>query len=205
MAKNRPTTPDIYSALLSGDWDLFNALMMLWLHAQVAPTTGLKPSTNIDQLVTDVLSKIWEYWDAACQDGRGCPWPSEPALKNWARSVMRNGHTDEFRGPAYTRRKTLAGMEVADTSQGENAPLQRLIDGECAEQLDAAIDQLNDNLVEVVRKRFLEGMTFKETATKLRLPLSTVYARCGVGLKRLRELLESQRGRAGPEGPRGPN
>ena len=78
---------------------------------------------------------------------------------------------------------TLAGSEA-------NRPVELSITAEQRQLIATAVDELDPNLREPIELTFFDGLTQKDTAETLGLPLGTVKTRIRVAMERLRHALK---------------
>jgi len=77
----------------------------------------------------------------------------------------------------------------AEDGSGEDGPLAGLIREETIERVQAAMSQLPPEQQQVVRRKLLDGKTFREVALELNLAEGTVVTRLRLALERLRQAL----------------
>ena len=104
--------------------------------------------------------------------------------KTWMLSIVRNTALDFLRRNKSTRTTTLdePGYEPKDTSSD---PERMLVDQSRRKQVRHAIAQLEGDFREVIVLREIEGLSYKEIASALSIPMGTVMSR----LSRARNLL----------------
>ena len=114
--------------------------------------------------------------------------PSQGTLAAWLLSITHNRAIDELR----SRRGKDARRELP----GETLLLQSLIEPGYDEALlrsevSAALHELPAAQREVVELVFWGGLTRREIADQLQLPLGTVHTRLRLGMDKLREALRA--------------
>ncbi len=77
----------------------------------------------------------------------------------------------------------------AEDGSGEDGPLAGLIREETIERVQAALTQLPPEQQQVVRRKLMDGNTFREVALELNLAEGTVVTRLRLALERLRQAL----------------
>jgi RNA polymerase sigma-70 factor (ECF subfamily) len=104
--------------------------------------------------------------------------------KTWMLSIVRNTALDFLRRGKSSRTTTLdePGYEQEDTSPD---PERMLVDQSRREQVRQAISHLEGDFREVIVLREIEGLSYKEIASVLNIPMGTVMSR----LSRARNLL----------------
>jgi len=118
-------------------------------------------------------------------------WRSRKSLKDpskaraWLYQILRFRYAHWVRD--RTRRIRTTGMDAAPekADQAHRAPLDRMAD---SEELQQALDNLDDRFKVPFLMVFLEGLTCKEAAAKMEIPLGTVLSR----IHRARQFLRQQ-------------
>lgn len=82
-----------------------------------------------------------------------------------------------------------ARPEASGTSTDVADPVEQLVQQEAGERLAASIQRLSDGEREVILLRHYSGLSFREIAETLGIPLGTALARAHRGLQRLRREL----------------
>lgn len=129
-----------------------------------------------DDLVQDCLERAWKNRDTLKDDG---------IMFAWLRTILHNINIDRVR----LRRRRIQEAEnldaVADTLVGETP------DG-MAPPMDVvrAMNRLSAEHRQVLLLIGLEGLSYRETAEELGVPIGTVMSRLARARERLRTLLE---------------
>lgn len=131
---------------------------------------------------------------------------SSGSLPAWIQRVARNYAIDHYRRRRRERSLVSDGEEFDDAvrltpdDSGEGDPHRSLEQQDRARFLRASIDKLPTELGQAVILRDLQGMTYDEMATLLKLPLGTVKSRINRGRVELARRLERKRAEwsAGP-------
>jgi RNA polymerase sigma-70 factor (ECF subfamily) len=122
---------------------------------------------------------------------RSCPPELEhEALRAWLVTTLRNLFMDGRRASRRRRTASLPDemiMQEADAPTGDSPPLWRLVDDQAVER---CIETLHPRLREVYLMRAKRGLTLKQIATLLNLPLGTVGTRLFRARRHLRGKLE---------------
>jgi RNA polymerase sigma-70 factor (ECF subfamily) len=131
-----------------------------------------------EEITSDVFVRIWQKpttWD-----------PNKGSLITWMLSITRYASIDRLR---YERRRPdHQGMELVEEVHVEGDTSTDEImwtDGPLVREL---LKRLPREQVEVLELAFFEGMTHKEMAQYLNLPLGTVKTRVRLGLQKLRAM-----------------
>lgn len=190
-APDSPVNPDaeLVARLASGDTDalrdayerhgaiVFGAAVQLLGDHQLA-----------EECTQDVFMTLWR--EASRFDpGRGT------RLSTWLYAIARNRAVTLDR-----RRRARPATPVADVPVVETAPdpADLVARDDERERVVAALAELPDEQLAVVKLAYFEGMTQDAIADRLALPLGTVKGRARLALDRLRRSLERQ-----PPGPGG--
>jgi RNA polymerase sigma-70 factor (ECF subfamily) len=133
-----------------------------------------------EEITQDVFMRCWRNLDRYQ--------PSQGTLAAWLLSITHNRAIDELR----SRRGKDARRELP----GETLLLQSLIEPGYDEALlrsevSAALHELPAAQREVVELVFWGGLTRREIADQLQLPLGTVHTRLRLGMDKLREALRA--------------
>jgi RNA polymerase sigma-70 factor (ECF subfamily) len=112
------------------------------------------------------------------EDGRG-----------WLLAIVRNTCYTWLR---KNREQELTGVDLDQQAAVERNPEQLQLERAGAETLRRALDELPPEFREVLVLRELEGMSYKELARVMEIPLGTVMSRLA---RARRRLLESLKGR----------
>jgi RNA polymerase sigma-70 factor (ECF subfamily) len=166
-------------------------------HAAVVYGLALRmvgEAADAEEVVLDAFSQAWR--DAARYD------TSRGSVTGWLTTIVRTRALDLIR--ARGRRARMTDDIASDTeapagmSEGFPEPDQRVVDGERASAVAAALRTLPDAQRHAIELAFFEGLTHHETAERLREPLGTVKTRIRLGMLKLRDML----GTIAPEGAR---
>ncbi len=140
-----------------------------------------------EDLVQEAFLKVWRV-AGSYRVHRG-------SARTWLLSIIKNRGIDQLRASASRRRIQDITQAMAPTSQpsevfaGTWRSSQR-------EYLREALRGLPPEQLEVIELAYFSGYTRKEIAELLDLPLGTVKGRVRMGLKKMREYLDSPRGMA---------
>jgi len=164
------------------------------------------------QAFKTALGFLGNYHDAeeVMQDAFLCAYQNigtfrgESSFPTWLMAIVQNLCRNKRRWWAR-RRKLIAGSleeSTATTKEGERlvlevpdpaaTPAQQLIKAEQQQQLQAAIDQLDEFSRTVVILRCYKGMSFEDIAQTVKRPVGTVKSRFHRARLSLEELLEDK-------------
>lgn len=125
-----------------------------------------------DDLVQDTLERAWKYIDS---------WQKNSYFRAWLFTIMRNlylnGRRKEKNAPSTVNMDEV--QELVDHRHSHDMPVQ-------LEELQQFIMQLPLNQREVVTLVAVEGMSYREVAQILDLPIGTVMSRLHRGREGLR-------------------
>lgn len=149
----------------------------------VAQRVGMDYESSQD-IVAESFIKIWNHADTFK--------PRRGKFSSWFYTIVHNMAIDELRRvKAYSKTK----MRVLDeflVSAPKDAPEDELFKKLDKVIVRATINKLPETQRQVIQLAYLEGMTRREIAQYLRLPLGTVYTRARAGMQRLTQLLQDE-------------
>ena len=115
---------------------------------------------------------------------RASQWRPESRLDNWMFGIMKNAWIDEIR--ARRRRERVFAPEEAGAAVGDKSAEARDI----ALSVQAAMARLPDEQRLAVGLVLVEGLSYKEAAETLGVPIGTLTSRLARGREALQQLLE---------------
>jgi RNA polymerase sigma-70 factor (ECF subfamily) len=132
-----------------------------------------------DDLTQDVMLSVWRR--AASYD------VAKASPSTWIYTIARNAHIDHFR-------KTQRAQKLDETDPVFQPPEQPGAEELCARSEDAlsvtaAMQTLPDDQKQVLGLAFAEGLSHREIAERLDLPLGTVKSRIRLAMGKLKETL----------------
>ena len=136
-------------------------------------------------VVSDIF---WEFWRHAelFQSHRG-------SLRSYLLTMARSRSIDRMRSAASQTRQRSKFIDATSGSSQEiatsDSPEQRAMSNENAEEVQHALSQLSDLQRQMLQLAFFDGMSHREVASTLQIPLGTVKTHIRKGLLRLRYLL----------------
>jgi len=136
--------------------------------------------SEADDLVQDALERAL---------GRIGLWTEGDNPRRWLFTIMHNIHIDKIRERARRPVHTELNETLAD-------PLAPTGAGVTNHEIEAALRQLPDDQRQVVLLVGMEGLSYKETAGILNVPIGTVMSRLARGREKLRDLVGSDTGRS---------
>jgi len=133
-----------------------------------------------DDVTQETFIKVWKHLDTF----RG-----ESSLRSW---ILRIAHNT-----AVSTLRTIrdSATDPVKMPQGHDPiPTTRVVEGRlAADELRAALEQLDDLTREIVVLREVEGMSYEEIAETLEVPIPTVKTRLLRARRRLSVVLEDWR------------
>lgn len=119
---------------------------------------------------------------SSLRDGDARPWLFTIVRNTWYSRMARvSAGTVALEGGA--------APEAADEAPD---PEQRLVRQDTVARVRAALDALPEDFREVILLRDIEGMSYKEIAAVVRVPIGTVMSRIARGRDRLLKLLQAE-------------
>lgn len=187
------STPTIVARAAQGDEEAWNALAALYgkrLYAMARSRLG------DDQLAEDVAQSVFVTLAQKLKAGAKDAYQEQGRFESWLFRIAMNRVRD------IARKQIRRGEVVADLSDSsvrseEPGVSERSNAGEELDALRRAMRELPEQDREVVELRHHAGLSFKQIASSLDLPMGTVLARHHRALRKLRTMIESQ---ATPEG-----
>src|SRR5688500_17511949 len=140
-------------------------------------TSALRDRALAEEVVQDVFAQLWRH--AHDYDGR------RASVRTWLYAIARNRIVDAHRRAAP--RPKLAGGEPLDTPAEIAAALDQAV---LRWQVTAALARLSPQHREVIRLAHYGGLTMREIAERIGVPLGTVKSRTSYALRSLRLILD---------------
>lgn len=138
-------------------------------------------NASAEELVQEVMLSVWRRADTYD--------PDKANAATWIYVIARNRLLDEFRRlPPLTVQLVMADKEAGDDPAHE----LRLDSQRAAERLRMALGKLPAEQSEVLRIAYYEGLSQRDMALRLGLPLGTVKSRTRLALDRLRDVLKAE-------------
>ena len=131
-------------------------------------------------------------WRSRAQYRRG-----QGSVRAWTMMIIRNRAIDSYRN-ALARPQEVAhpaDREIIDTASG--SPSDEVIARSESDTLRTALQRLPEPQAEAITLAFYGGLSHSEIAAQLKLPPGTVKGRMRLGLEKLRNLIEAEKGDGG--------
>lgn len=139
-----------------------------------------------EDVTQEALVRMWRHWDRL--DGQ--------RLEAWLLKVTRNLCYDQLRR-LRARRRSLPESDEEDVAERvvaeEADPERRALGGSLRRELLAAMNELREPYKSAVVLREVRGMSYREIAAALEVPLNSVKVHVHRGRRMLRQLLEERR------------
>tara|TARA_R110002072_G_scaffold79652_13_gene183587 strand:+ start:918 stop:1496 length:579 start_codon:yes stop_codon:yes gene_type:complete len=134
------------------------------------------PGAQADDLAQDTLLAIWrraESYDVG-----------KSAVSTWVYTIARNLHIDQYRKLARADRVDLTDPSLRP---GEIATADELYErGQDVSAVTAALEVLPEDQRRVLELAFLEGLSHRDIAVRLALPLGTVKSRIRLAMDKMK-------------------
>lgn len=145
----------------------------------------LRQPADAEAAVSDVFLEIWRK-PSGFDGARG-------SCRTYLVTLARSRSIDRLRSAATRRGKTAEAQESGASATGNDAsapdPSAAVESSEQRSAVRLAVRQLSNEQREVLMRSFFDGLTHKQIAEQLGLPLGTVKTRIRSGLKTLRRVL----------------
>jgi RNA polymerase sigma factor (sigma-70 family) len=141
----------------------------------------LNDRSEAEDVLQDVYVTVWRK--AATFD------PARASPITWMVAIARNRAIDRLRATAVSRRSEP--IEAAD-AVSDSAPgaVERIELAQQHQRLAGCLGELEARHAAAIRAAFLDGATYEELATRMRVPLGTMKSWIRRGLLKLRACLE---------------
>ena len=135
--------------------------------------------TEAEDVVQDACVRAMRFF-SSLRDDDARPWLLAIVRNTWYSRVSRRGTTME------------AALDTTGDERPDDAldPEERLLQQHTVERVRAAIEQLPPDYREVLVLREMEGLSYKEIAAVVQVPLGTVMSRLARARERLLALLK---------------
>ncbi|MGJ8528652.1 sigma-70 family RNA polymerase sigma factor [Maritalea sp.] len=131
----------------------------------------------------DVLQEIYiKVWNKADKYATG-----RASVIAWLSTIARNQAIDRYRARGKPTDDLDDHHEISDLAP---TPEQAALHSDQKSQIDACLDQLNPDHAQAVRKTYLAGWSYQESADTLKIPLNTVKTWIRRSLMQLKECLD---------------
>jgi len=145
----------------------------------------LRRRAEAEELLQEVFLQVWRDADRY-QPGGASP-------RGWILMIARSRAIDRLRSSGARERREAAVVEndpPMPASAGPSGP-ERIEERERRKLVGAALAALPADQRQAIECAFFQGFTHREAAEHLGVPLGTVKSRILLGMRKLREALES--------------
>jgi RNA polymerase sigma-70 factor (ECF subfamily) len=111
-------------------------------------------------------------------------------FKSWLYAIAANLARDHFKRADTRRTEAVPDEALGQVADEAASPEGRVIAGDEAEHVAAAVAALPDHQRAAVILRYYQGLSLAEIADMLDVPVGTIKSRLSLGLRRLRARLE---------------
>jgi RNA polymerase sigma-70 factor, ECF subfamily len=168
------------------DEHALGALYDRWAPAVHALVTRIvRDSAETEEVVEAVFWQAWQQAGRYTSD-RGTPGA-------WLLAMARSRSLDRLRTLRRRRDEQPADESIFQNQPAVGDPLSALDASERAARVSAEVRKLPAEQREVLELAYFEGLSQTEIAERLTVPLGTVKTRARLGLRKLRDRLESLR------------
>jgi RNA polymerase sigma factor (sigma-70 family) len=136
-----------------------------------------------EDVVQDVFVGIWERPDAFDPD-RG-------SLRTWLGTLSHRRAVDHVRREEARRRRAVKEASRSQTTPDVEEMAMALV---TAERVRAALDTLPDDQRRAIQLAYFGGKTYRQVAEVLGIPEGTAKSRLRLGLRRIADALDDERG-----------
>jgi RNA polymerase sigma-70 factor (ECF subfamily) len=134
---------------------------------------------DADDLVQLALERAWQHQ---------ARWTPDTRLDSWVFRIMQNAWIDEVRARQRQAQVMVDGADVQSAAGPGGSPLDALA-------VRQAVARLNDDQRAAVALVLVEGLSYKEAAEVLGVPMGTLTSRLGRAREQLQALLAPEEDR----------
>lgn len=168
-----------------GDAEALRALYDHWADTVYSIATHLTGAPeDAEEVVEKTFTQVWN--EASRYD------PARGSVGTWITLIARSRALDGRRTRRRRQQREAASFEgaaTADAATPPPSPLQQTAASERRRMVDRALGHLPDDQQRVVRLTFFAGLSQREIADELGLPLGTVKTRVRLAFAKLRGTL----------------
>ncbi|MEZ6137415.1 MAG: sigma-70 family RNA polymerase sigma factor [Pirellulaceae bacterium] len=142
---------------------------------------------DADSVTSDVFLEIWNRPEAYDR--------SRGSLRTYLMTIARSRSIDRLRSNSARQRQQEKFLELSarvNSTETMDTPESRTILLEKRQRIRAAVEHLPADQQQALQLAFFSGLTHREVAERLKLPLGTVKTYIRKGLLHLREALVTQ-------------
>lgn len=173
--------PELVQAMARGDQAAVGELYDRYAGLMLGVSRKLQPGrTDLEDLVHDVFLEAWRSADRYD--------PARASVRTWLLVRLRSRSLDRLRSAAESKR--VDSPDGPPEPAPSPAAFSRVVD---AARVDAALQELPDGQRSVLELAYRRGLSSREIAERLGIPIGTVKSRTKVGLDALRSLFAEAR------------
>ncbi|MCA8919268.1 MAG: RNA polymerase sigma factor [Planctomycetes bacterium] len=162
-----------------GDHEAFGHLVERYYRAAYASAYGvLGNSSDAEEIAQETFVQVFQKLDRLREPG---------AFTSWVWRIARDTALKHIR-----KHKRIRPVAETPEVESEDRPHTPLIADEEKEQLLAALGEIPEDMREALLMRYWEELEYEEMANRTGVSAAALYQRVCRGLKRLREIIESQ-------------
>ena len=179
MPEHVPSDGDLLTRIAAGDRSAFELLYQRYARAVYGlALRRLGDRGPAEDVVQETFAAVWR--------SAGSYRPERGAGGRWLYAVARNAIVDRFRArPEQT-------AELPESPSAEEGPDQRAEAGWVAWRVHRALEELPEHERTVLELAYWSGLSQREVAEFLNVPLGTVKTRTRAALARLASILEGE-------------
>ena len=176
-----PDLDDLLLATGRGDRVAFASLYEAVAKAVYGTIRAVVRDPSIsEEVAQDVLVEVWRI-SPRFDPGRG-------RAITWVLTIAHRRAVDRVRSEDASRRRTER-VGIADHQPGFDSTAAEVVDLDERRRVEAGLGAMTDLQRQAIELAYFEGLTYREVAERLGVPLGTVKTRMRDGLQRLREAL----------------
>lgn len=140
-----------------------------------------KNDVDAEDLVQEACVRAMRFL-SSLRDGNARPWLFAIVRNTWYSRASRRGSAHEA---------AASGVRPAERPDEGLDPEQQLLQQDTVARVRGALEALPDEFREAILLRDIEGLSYKEIAAVLRVPIGTVMSRISRGRERLLDGLKA--------------
>lgn len=178
-----PTLDSLLQRCASGDQTAFSSLYDELIGSVFGLAKRvLRDPAQAEEVAHDVMLEVWQKSHQFDAD-RG-------SAKGWIATITRRRAIDAVRSE-QSRRNRDGRQGVNDVVPGSGDPVGDVVsDREDRDRVRTALDHLTDLQRQAIDLAYFGGLTYREVAERLDVPLGTIKTRMRDGLKRLSTVMD---------------
>lgn len=174
-----PTDAELMRRVALGDHDAF--IVVYESHARAALSMALRTTRSreaAEEVVQEAFVKLWR--DPESYN------PARGSLRTFVQTIARNRGLDALRSQAVRSRRSTTDEGLEEKHEALERTDVEATRREDAALVRAAVGRLPQGQSLVIQLAFFAGLTHREIAAELGMPMGTVKARIRLGIDKLR-------------------